>query len=108
MIKNNLAVTKNPLLSQHAGLNFVANASGQDAICGIYFSTIASSVIDHEQIRSLCNLVQQHFGHPPDCYLLLELSHKGRVDARLFADADLTESITLNMQEDGIAVAANE
>ncbi len=108
MLKKHLAVTKNPLLEPHAGLNFLADASGHDAICGIYCSIIAPDVIDHDRIRSLSKLVQQHYGHQPDCYLLIELGHKGRVDARLFTDEALTSPMPLNMQEDGNAVVTNE
>jgi hypothetical protein len=37
----------------------------------------------------------------PDCYLLLEIGHKGRVDARLFADPAFTRPLPLQMREDG-------
>ena len=108
MLKNQLAVTKKSLLETHAGVNFLAAASGPDAICGIYCSIIAPDVIDHDRIRSLSKLVQQYYGHPPDCYLLIELGHKGRVEARLFADKALTSPMPLNMLEDGNALVTNE
>jgi len=101
MIKNTLAVTENPLLNQYAGLNFFTNASEHDAITGIYLSTDSNRAISPERLRGLINLVQAHDGRPPDCYLLLELSHKGRVDARLFADAQFTVTMPFSMQEDG-------
>ncbi len=108
MLKNHLAVTENPLSEQHADLNLSTAASGHNAICGIYCSIFAPDVIDHDRIRSLSKLVQQYYGHPPDCYLLIELGHKGRVDARLFADEALSSPMPLNMQEDGNAVVTNE
>jgi len=107
MIKKNLDVTGNPLLSQPASASFFANTSGNGAITGIYLSTSTACAINPDRVRSLIDLVQKHHGQAPDFYLLLELSHKGRVDARLFTDAELTMPMTLNMQEDGFAVAKN-
>ena len=108
MLKNHHAVTKNSLFEPHADLNPVAGTSGQNAIYGIYCSILAPDAIDHERIRNLSKLVQQYYGHPPDCYLLVELGHKGRVDARLFADEALSHPMPLNMQEDGNPVVTNE
>jgi len=101
MIKKNLAVTKNPPLRQPAYASFCADASANEARIGVYFSTSAACPCSPNRLNTLIEMVQQHCGHPPDYYLRLELSHKGRVDARLFADAACSNSITLNMQEDG-------
>jgi len=104
MIKKNLTVTKYPLLNQQTCDYFFADSSDNDPMIGIYLSTNAASAISPDRLSSLTELVQKYYGHPPDFYLRLELSHKGRVDARLFADAECTSSITLNMQEDGDSI----
>jgi len=105
MIKKNLDVTGNTRLSQDASADFFANASDNGPITGVYLSTNATCIFKPDRFRGLIDLVQKHHGQSPDFYLLLELSHKGRVDALLFADAALTTPMTLNMQEDGNAAA---
>jgi len=101
MIKKNLAVTKKPSLSQQAYASFCADFADNEAKVGVYFSTRIAYTSSPERLNNLIDAVQTHYGHRPDYYLRLELSHKGRADARLFADAECTRSITLNMQEDG-------
>jgi len=101
MIKKNLAVTQNSFSGSHSGVNFFSRAPDNDAIFGIYFSANGANPVSPERIQGLIDLVLEGYGHPPDCYLLLELGHKGRVDARLFSDAALTVTMPLNMQEDG-------
>jgi len=65
-------------------------------ICGIYHSTHVSQA----NITLLIKLYQSALGHTPECYLLLDPDHLGRIDARLYHDAAHSQSISLNMIED--------
>ncbi len=101
MIKESLAVTKKTQLNQQACASSLADSADNHAMIGVYLSTNASCACNPERLNKLIELVQNRYGRPPDFYLRLELSHKGRVDARLFTDAAFKKNIALNMQEDG-------
>jgi len=68
---------------------------------GIYISTCGTCAEDIARMRKLAERIQKHHDCRPACYLLLELGHKGRVDALLFADAEFRTPIPLNLKEDG-------
>ena len=55
---------------------------------------------DRQQTAFIRDCFEQASGRQPGCYLVLELSHAGRLDAQAFADSELTHPITLEMQED--------
>ncbi len=97
MIEKRLAVTETSHNADHS----IADFLGPHPFAGIYISTGEACDADSERIRKLTELVQKIHAQPPACYLLLELGHKGRVDARLFADAELSIPIPLDLQEDG-------
>ncbi len=96
MLTMSVPVTKN--LRDHSKL--AAKARVSDALFGIYFATTSAAAIDHEQIQMLADLLHRFTGQTPSCYLLLELGHQGRVDARAFSDAACTHSLSLQLQED--------
>jgi len=97
MIEKRLAVTKTSYKAEHSIVDFL----DPHPFVGIYISTREACDADSDRIRKLTELVQKFHAQPPACYLLLELGHKGRVDARLFADAELSMPIPLDLQEDG-------
>ncbi|MDQ6981976.1 MAG: hypothetical protein Q9M08_03065 [Mariprofundus sp.] len=97
MIEKNLAVTQ----TSHSGGHSTEDFLNFSPFSGIYISTCGTCTDDSSRIHNLVKLVQKYHHNLPVCYLLLELSHKGRVDARLFADAELGTPIPLDLQEDG-------
>ncbi len=54
-----------------------------------------------EAYRSLCDWLQRHGLPTPSLYLLLELSHKGRMDILCLDGVNEHRDIPLRMQEDG-------
>lgn len=97
MLEKRLAVTK----TSHSGDQSLVDFFNLHPFFGIYISTHGTCASDFSRIHKLAELVQKYHHNAPVCYLLLELSHKGRVDARLFADAELKRPIALDLQEDG-------
>ncbi len=97
MLEKHLAVTK----TSYSGNHSLADFFNFHPFFGIYISAHGTCASDFSRIRKLAELVQKYHHHSPVCYLLLELSHKGRVDARLFADAELKMPIPLDLHEDG-------
>jgi len=97
MIENHLAVTK----TSHSGDPSIADFFNLHPFFGIYISTDETCASDFSRIHHLVEMAQKYHNTPPLCYLLLELSHKGRVDARLFTDAEFKTPIALDLQEDG-------
>lgn len=66
-------------------------------VTGIYLSSKADKQADKALIGQLCELYSSYTGSQPEHYLLLDLAHQGRVDARLYADRMLTQFLPLNM-----------
>jgi len=97
MIEKSLSVTS----CAHPDEGRIKRFSTAQPLIGIYLVTDAASQIDHGKVHALVELAKRYDGHAPGCYLLLELGHKGRVDARLFSDAEFTAAIPLNLKEDG-------
>lgn len=73
---------------------------------GIYL--LARRQLDMKQMHRLSELVRRHGNASPVCYLLLESTQKGRVEARLFADQTCTAPLVLTLQEDGDLYPAAE
>jgi len=68
---------------------------------GIYQCTDQQGHVDHKLTALLQQQFSQLTNRAPDYYMLLQCSHKGRVDALLFADNDFKQPLELDMQEDG-------
>lgn len=72
----------------------------RQSLIGIYQAADVNCEIDPNQTRSLRHYFTGHSKQQPGCYLLLDTSHKGRIEARCFADAGRSLPIPLNMQEE--------
>lgn len=97
MIEKRLAVTE----SSYSDNPCIPDFLNSSPFFGVYISTHEACSDDSARVHKLCELVRKHHRSNPVCYLLLEFGHKGRVDALLFADAEFSTPITLNLQEDG-------
>jgi len=78
----------------------------QQGWMGVYLLVRRQS--DMQRIRQLSELLRGQCHDSPLCYLLLESTQKGRVEARLFADEACTVSLPLSLQEDGDLYPAAE
>ena len=70
------------------------------SLMGVFQSADQEGRTDRWQTDFIRGNFEAISGHQPECYLVLELSHAGRLDAQAFADPELTQPITLEMQED--------
>lgn len=68
---------------------------------GIYHSTDDQGQSDLEAVALLQRRFTALTGRFPDYYMVLQCAHKGRMDALLFSDRELTRPLELEMQEDG-------
>jgi len=82
----------------HLAPNLSAFCKQQDWV-GIYL--VADQEPGADRVQRLSDLVSRYYNHSPACFLLLESSHKGRVEAQVFADAACTTLLPLALQEDG-------
>jgi len=83
---------------EHPGLNLSDFCQESDWL-GVYLTVERRP--DPDRIRWLSELIRRYCNDSPACYLLLESGQKGRVEARLFADAACTALLPLALQEDG-------
>ncbi len=78
-----------------------AQTTDLSSLMGIYLRTDEQGRVDHKQSA----LLQQQFANvtarQPDFYLILQCGHKGRTDALLFSDVELSHPLELDMLEDG-------
>jgi len=79
----------------------VADGVQEGVILGAYVTTDKHGVVDAKAIANMRALSPDYVSCRPYYFLVLYLDHKGRIDARAYADAELQAPITLNMQEDG-------
>ena len=74
--------------------------TGNLKLMGVFQSADADGCADREQTDFIAGCFEQACDRTPDCYVVLELSHAGRLDAQAFADPALATPIVLEMQED--------
>jgi len=101
VVETQLNVTKNMLFGEHDIIDFIKQqqvelADRKLGICGIYHSTYVNQAC----ISLLSKLYRSALGRRPECYLLLDPKHPGRIDALLYHDSACMRGIVLNMVED--------
>lgn len=75
-------------------------AAGMSLI-GVFQTANREGDTDPEQTVLLRRLYGELSGQQPHCYMVLELGHAGRLDARAYTDPELGTSLPLELQEDG-------
>jgi len=88
-----------PVTKIESAVSSLAGFCEQKSRLGIYLLVRHPS--DLRRVQQLSELVHLHSGGSPVCYLILESTEKGRLEARLFADEACSAPLTLTLQEDG-------
>lgn len=71
------------------------------SLMGVFQTAGLEGETNPAQTAQLRSLYEELGGQQPLCYMVLELSHAGRLDARAYSDAEFTIEVTLELQEDG-------
>ena len=71
------------------------------ALMGVFQTADLEGNTDPEQTTLLRSLYEQLGGRQPRCYMVLELSHAGRLDAQAYTDPELQDDLPLELLEDG-------
>ncbi|GAV19992.1 hypothetical protein MMIC_P0953 [Mariprofundus micogutta] len=72
------------------------------ALLGVYLRSNEQGKIAPARPSSLQQQFIKATGREPDCYMVLQCGNKGRTDALLFSDIELSQPLELEMLEDGV------